>query len=865
MNKSLRITDGGHLLDSRTERFLPENFEFTSEQLFRARVVVTLCFAIAFFGPLYAAVVYFLTSSVGQAAAICVATVCVVSTPFMMRKGTSFVFLGNWLTLCGYGLILFLATQSLGQSVMMWQVVFAVLGGLIAGKRSAIFWVITMSITTAYFYLSMIASAPSEGLLFSELQILWEMILIIGMFAAIMVLTFSYEGVKDWALDQVRKKEAQTRAILDAAPDGIITLSSDGRVAGFNPAAEALFQYQTGSAEWAPFSVLVPGIEKAPAEAVDPEIEELADGKVFDIEERQSSGPGGLDAWVGSARETEAIRKGGERFPAEVSVTRIEDDDRFVAVLRDITERKEAQRELREARDKAVEANEAKSRFLANISHELRTPLNAVIGYSELVCDDLEDLDQPEIRSDVQKIGVAGKHLLTLINEILDLAKVESGKMDLFIEEIGVSELVEEIADTFTPILAKNNNTLRVDTADAPTVMRVDQMKLRQILINLLSNASKFTDGNLVRLNVFDENREGQEVVIFEVIDRGMGIADDKIEELFEAFKQADETTTREFGGTGLGLTICRHFAELMGGKIEVESQLGEGSTFRVTLPVHFHKNSDRKEKFFEDAPAALEEISAARLKASLSGAPRVLVIDDDPTVHQLMERFLTREGFEVRTCRGGENFLESVRSCNPDIITLDVLMPEINGWSILQQLKADEQLSHIPVVMLTIVNERNMGFSLGATDYLTKPVDPERLAGVLNSHLGEANCRPVMIAEDDEATRDVLRRIVEKSGWQTVCACDGREALDHLDDGVEPCAILLDLMMPRLDGFELLDELRNRRKETDIPVIVVSAADLSEAERTMLDENVDKILAKGDYAREQLVAELRVALNRPV
>ena len=855
------------IFDRLTDRFLPQEYQDRAEERFRGVVVVALSFLLSIFGPIYAAILYTLTLSVAQMLATVAATAGVVAAPFLMKKGISFLFIGNWLTFCGYALFVFVASQNMGPAVLIWQIVFIILAALIAGRRSAVVWLLIGAVTTAYFYINLLPDVAEEGVLFTRAQMIWEMCLVIGMFVAVIVLTLAYESIKDWALEQARRKEAHTRAVLNAAPDGMITLSSEGRVDGFNPAAVKLFRYEQAAIAKAPFTTLIPSIDGRPPSGDGDG--ELLDGTLFGSEQSGEDSEG-LELWLDDTHEVEAVTREGRRFPSELYITRIDGEERFVAVVRDVTSQKAAQEALRQARDKAVEANEAKSRFLANVSHELRTPLNAIIGYSELVGEDLAEMGEEALRADVAKVGKAGKHLLSLINEVLDLSKVEAGEMQIYTEDVEVATLVEEVTDTLAPIIEEQENTLRIDTVGAPSLMRVDQMKLRQILINLLSNASKFTPGGLIRVNVFGEEKEGQEWVIFEVVDRGIGIAEDKLEQLFKAFKQADDSTTRKFGGTGLGLTICRHFATLMGGDISVESEVGQGSTFRVKLPVDFDAWQDEETASQQveekadggDAEPVVDGEAGSRPQQQ-GELPKVLVIDDDPTVHQLMDRFLVREGFAVETSAGGPDVLDKIRQSRPDIITLDVLMPEVDGWSLLERLKASEDLRDIPVVMLTIINDRNLGFSLGATDYLTKPVDPRRLVGALSSHLNGEDSGPILIVEDDDDTREIIKRMVEQSGWKTAVAEDGQRALELLDDDLEPAAILLDLMMPRLDGFGLLEALRNRPRFDDTAIIVVTAADMTHQQRHMLQGSVDQVLQKGDEAKDRLVAELRGLLHR--
>ncbi len=841
-----------------TSYFLPDDFGDDPQQHFRARVVVVFAILAAICGPLYTVILYLLIGDLATSLAPFLGGLGVTLTPLLMKRGHSFVVQGNWMIFFGFWLITAIAYLGfVGPTVLLWYGLYIVLIALIAGRRSTFVWLAIMVASTAYLYIDILQTMPQEGLVVGQTELLFELFLLLGFFPTVMALILASERFKNWALDEVQRQEAHTRAILEAAPDGIITLGADGRIGEVNEATEELFGYRRASVEQAPFETLIP--------YVDDDANVLSVDSEHPVDDDVDVNTGRIQSWVGETYQAEASRKDGRRFPAELSVTSIQDDQRYVALVRDITERKEAQRKLKEARDRAVEANEAKSRFLANISHELRTPLNAIIGYSELVGEDLEMIGEEEMGQDVGKIETAGRHLLDLINEILDLSKVEAGKMELYVEDMDVSTVINEIADTLQPVIEDKDNTLRIDLEEAPETMRVDVMKFRQIMINLLSNASKFTDQGLVRIQAFCEEDDGIEFGVFEVIDRGIGIPEDKLEELFDAFSQADDSTTREFGGTGLGLTICKHFSELMGGEIDVESTVGEGSTFRIKIPV----DVDQTRQDRDDAAVETERHDSGATDDSKSpqisappAADRVLVIDDDPTVHQLMERFLSREGFAVRTTTGGDDVLDVVRDYRPDIITLDVLMPELDGWDVLERLKNDSELADIPVVMLTIVNERNLGFSLGATDYLTKPVDPERLNGVLSSYLDGPNEQTILIAEDDDDTREVLRRNIEKAGWTAVCAEDGKEALGELEGTVEADAILLDLMMPRLDGFEVLEALRGR-DDIDIPVIVVSAADLSEAEQQLIDERADALFEKGDYAKQQLLDELEAAIRR--
>ena len=526
------------------------------------------------------------------------------------------------------------------------------------------------------------------------------------------------------------------------------------------------------------------------------------------------------------------------------------------------------------ARKTADAASQTKSAFLANMSHELRTPLNAVIGYSEMLQEEAADLGQTRLIPDLQKIHGAGKHLLGLINDILDLSKVEAGKMTLYLEEFAVDKLVGEVACTVQPLVTKNGNRLELLCPADIGTMRADMTKVRQTLFNLLSNASKFTEKGVIKLEVQKVttnqcsiirhqsgtpalsdslNTDHCPLITFRVTDTGIGITSEQIGRLFEAFSQADASTTRKFGGTGLGLAISRKFCQLMGGDIAVASQPGQGSTFTVTLPA----------RSAEPAPEMVAAPAADSTSKSERGnrKPIVLVIDDDTAVRDLMHRALSKDGYRVEVAADGRTGLEMAQRLQPSVITLDVMMPSMDGWAVLTALKADPATAGIPVVMLTMVDDKNMGFALGAADYFTKPIDWERLAGVLHKHHQPAVNETVLVVEDDERMREMLRRTLQKEGWKIREAANGRLGLEELSRGV-PGMILLDLMMPDLDGFGFMQELRRRPDCAQVPVIVITAKDLTAEDHRRLSGEVARILGKDSASREQLVAEVRTLLN---
>ena len=395
----------------------------------------------------------------------------------------------------------------------------------------------------------------------------------------------------------------------------------------------------------------------------------------------------------------------------------------------EIVRRKEMQKELLNAKHAAEDANRAKSAFLANMSHELRTPLNAIIGYSEMLEEETHELGKVENVKDLQKIQGAGKHLLSLINDVLDLSKIEAGRMGLHLEAFDISQMIDEMVSTLHPAISKNSNTIRVHLAEDLGVMRADITKVRQILFNLLSNASKFTDHGTISLDVDRSTEEGKDWIRFRIADTGIGITAKQKANLFQEFTQADVSIARKYGGTGLGLAISYRYVRLMNGRISVESEPGQGSAFTVDIP------SRVTAEVADTAQAEKINHLSAGTSETKSKLDTVLVIDDDSAVRDLMTRFLTRLGFHVVAASSGEEGLRLARQVNPLVVTLDVIMPDCDGWAVLNKLKADPELSKIPVIMVTVVDNESMGFELGASNYLIKPVDRDRLAVLIEKH----------------------------------------------------------------------------------------------------------------------------------
>ncbi|MCL7938239.1 MAG: GAF domain-containing protein [marine benthic group bacterium] len=631
---------------------------------------------------------------------------------------------------------------------------------------------------------------------------------------------------------EAKRQRQYFQTVVENSPVAIVTLDLDGRIASLNPAFETLFGFP-------------------PSEALGRDLDELITTGETKIEAKrrtQQVFAGDITRGIGRRR-----RRDGSFIDVEFAGVLVDVDGTssgIVALYHDITE-------LLEARHDAESASRAKSQFLASMSHELRTPLNAIIGYSEMLQEDAEEEGQEEFVPDLQKIHSAGRHLLALINDILDLSKIEAGKMELYLEKFDGGEVIEQVVTTIQPLIEKNGNRLEVRGAGDVGLLRTDATRLRQVLLNLLSNASKFTENGQITLEAERLSAKGSEGdwISIAVRDTGIGMSDEQLGRLFEAFSQAEASTSKRYGGTGLGLAISRSFCRLMGGDIFVDSEPGVGSTFTVRIPVEAPESESDAAEYAGDE-SALEE-SNMQDDSFDEAVGTILTIDDDPEARSLLRRILERESFRVVGAASGSEGLRMARAGRPDCITLDVMMPGMDGWEVLTELKRDPELADIPVVMLSILDERNLGFSLGASDYLTKPVDRDRLRDVLSRFTDGSDRAEVLIVEDDPGTRESLRRTFEREGWATHTAEHGRAALERLD-GLRPTLILLDLMMPEMDGFEFLESLRALPGGAEIPVVVLTAMDLSPEDRARLNGGVERVVSKGGGPPDGLVAELR-------
>lgn len=529
----------------------------------------------------------------------------------------------------------------------------------------------------------------------------------------------------------------------------------------------------------------------------------------------------------------------------------------LVLAMEDVTERRRAEEEEANAKENAEAANRTKSLFLANMSHELRTPLNAILGYSEMLQEEAVDQGVRDFLPDLQKIHVAGKHLLSLINDILDLSKIEAGKMELYLETFSVPNLIEEVVETTQSLIKANANTLRVQCPDDLGTMHADLTKVRQSLFNLLSNAAKFTKEGAITLTVDREVMDDREWIRFCVSDTGIGMTPDQLVKLFQTFSQADTSTTRKFGGSGLGLALTRRFSQLMGGDVTVSSVPGKSSDFTIKLPA-IVSEPQAHEAEAEIGPEQSAVVQSVRVSTEVlepvDGC--VLVIDDDESQRDLMCRFLSSQGFTVQTARDGEEGLRMAQSLLPVAITLDVMMPGMDGWTALSMLKADPTVSNIPVIMLTMMDDRKRGYALGADNYLTKPVDRKSLAHILAKYRCAHPPCPVLVVEDDATTREMMRSMLERAGWTVSEAENGRVGLERVAEN-RPALVLLDLMMPEKDGFEFAASMHERPEWRSIPIVVLTAKDLTQEEMRRLNGNVHAILDRGGRSRDELMRQV--------
>ena len=482
--------------------------------------------------------------------------------------------------------------------------------------------------------------------------------------------------------------------------------------------------------------------------------------------------------------------------------------------------------EMETSRDDANQANAEKTRFFANMSHELRTPLNAILGYGEMLAEDCEDLGYDDLLPDLKKITSAGSHLLSLINNILDISKIEAGRMELYLTSFDIENMVDTIKDVVGPLATPNDNGFKVNLQDPLGAMTQDETKIRQCLTNFLSNGFKFCSNGTVTLDVDTFVQDEVEMVRFAVSDTGEGMSEEGLGKVFREYEQAERSTSAKHGGTGLGLPITKKLAEMMGGDVLVTSVLGEGSVFTLYIP--------------RECPQDYDEVEEGNAIEKLEESEKIVVlIDDDVPMHDLIRRTLSKIGLTLVGATDSEKGMQIVREMKPRLLLLDVLMPGRDGWSILKECKSDPELADMPVVMVSQLSQDVLAESLGADDYLTKPIDRGLFLETVTRLMGDSSDQQsVLVIDDDADVRDLLSRMLVDAGWSAETAKDGKDGLEKVK--AKPSLIVLDLEMPRMDGFEFLEAyMRDYTAEERAPVLVYSGKDLTDVQKELLSYHV--------------------------
>ena len=538
----------------------------------------------------------------------------------------------------------------------------------------------------------------------------------------------------------------------------------------------------------------------------------------------------------------------------------------------EIAFRKIAEESLLLAKEEAEMAARTKSEFLANMSHEIRTPLNAILGYGEILQFEARKLNRADFVEDLKAIEFAGRHLLSLINEILELSKIHAGKMEIYPESFDLSNLIEEVITTVRPLAQKKSNKLEIIKQGLPDSMLSDSSRIRQILLNLLGNSCKFTEAGEIHLTVSGKTVDGVKWVYFTIGDTGIGIAPDKIPRLFEEFVQADSSTTRKHGGTGLGLTISKRLAILLGGDIQASSELGKGASFTVSLPedvsavAFFDKEpvsgwTEWADRYLDEGPES-DPLDNLEMGSELDfSVDQGLVIYEDEVICNLIKKHMEKEGCRVETADDGEQGVLLAGQSHPVIIILDEKVKGLDGCEVLSQIRQNPALENTPVIFLSETKEGSA--VKGATELLSKPLDWDRFVSVFKKYRKKPTDFSVLVVEDDAINREALVRILNKSGWNVLESIDGPSALKLLTTETIPDMILLDLVLPEMNGFEFITRLRQNQAWKDIPIIINSAKELTIEERGRLQGDVVKILRKGDVTCGELLQEVRMVFNQ--
>ena len=507
---------------------------------------------------------------------------------------------------------------------------------------------------------------------------------------------------------------------------------------------------------------------------------------------------------------------------------------------------KERTKELFFAKDKAEKASQTKSEFLANMSHELRTPLNAIIGFCEILVEEATDLKLKAFIDDLKKIHRSGKHLLSLIIDILDLSKIEVKKIDINVGKFQLDEMISSVIETLDQYAKINNNVIEVTLPKESISMSSDKLKLKQILFNLISNACKHSENSKIKFIVSQKAEKKSKLINFKIQDRGVGIPKEKLASIFDPFIQARNDVNSKVKGSGLGLTISKAYAELLGGDIEVKSIEGKGSTFRLCVLQHYYNINEQD---------GVREIKTVLKKQSSSNLTKILVIDDDNVFLEQIKKVLSKHGYKVYTENKGEKGILKAKNILPDVIILDIIMPKENGWYIYDKLTKIPSISKIPIITIGDYDKIQDGF--GIVDFLNKPINWKKLNQLLNKYtLPKSYDKYILIVDDDLTTRTILSKMLKKDGWNVKKAQNGKIAINKLIAN-KPELILLDLMMPVMDGFEFIKIVKRNASWKSIPIIVITSKDLTEDDYYFLSEKVESVIQKGKYTRKELIKKI--------
>ena len=498
-------------------------------------------------------------------------------------------------------------------------------------------------------------------------------------------------------------------------------------------------------------------------------------------------------------------------------------------------------KELFFAKEKAEEATQAKTEFLANMSHELRTPLNAIIGYSEILIEDATENEQNDVVDDLNKILKSGKHLLNLINEVLDLSKIEANRLDINLNDFVLQDVIKMIEEAINPYTTINNNVLNINITNKPINVFSDELKIKQILFNLLTNACKYSTNAEIDFKINVKKINKTDNLNITIKDRGIGIAKDELDLIFDPFTRVNKEKNINIEGTGLGLAITKAYVDLLGGKISVKSKLNMGTTFKCVIPLNYHEKTIIK-----------KTKTISKISNKNKNSFKIFIVDDDIKFLDVISRKLTNLGYSVNTTNSGMNSISKIKKYKPDLIILDIIMPEIDGWTLYSNIKSDTEIKDIPIVIVTIGDYNEMSNEYGAHGFIKKPIEWKSLYGMLMKYKLTPNGN-ILVVDDDFSTRSLLGKMIKKEGWTVDLAENGKHAFEVLrTKKIE--LILLDLIMPVMDGFEFLKKIKKIKKYANIPIVVVTSKDLTKDDYDLLKRDVVRIVQKGNYKTNEIL-----------